>query len=247
MVEMNNLIQRDIIRSVHEQEAKMRSLCHALPQDRYMMGNEDALDAITGNEKVLPVYIDKTTESKLTYGNALVTLANFVTAIPTDSDELQYPTYAVTSSGPKFVAEVLLPAGAPFRSSVGDPHSRKSLAKRSAAFKACMELRRKSHLDGHLLPTYAKKLPAMRNAHLAVTSKKTFVYDMRTKPRIWEESRDQFPVKLFVTVIDFPDGLEREHQPFAMLTRTPMSRFPGFPIFLDDGKESQVVSYPPTS
>jgi endoribonuclease Dicer len=244
LVEMNNLIQRDIIRSVHEQEAKMRSLCHALPQDRYMMGNEDALDAITGNEKVLPVYIDKTTESKLTYGNALVTLANFVTAIPTDSDELQYPTYAVTSSGPKFVAEVLLPAGAPFRSAVGDPHSRKSLAKRSAAFKACFELRRKAHLDGHLLPAYAKKLPAMRNAHLAVTSKKTLAYDMKVKPRIWEEGRDKLPAELFVTVVDFPDGLDREHQPFAMLTRTPMPEFPSFPIFLDDGKESQVVSHP---
>ncbi|KAM0713166.1 hypothetical protein Q7P35_000618 [Cladosporium inversicolor] len=244
MVERGNSIQDQTVRNVREQEETMKRFCQALPEDRCITGNEDALDAIMDKEKGLKVFVDKTTGAKLTYGNALVILANFVTVIPTDSDEPQYPTYAVTGFGAKFLAEVLLPAGAPFRSAVGDPHSRKNLAKRSAAFKACMELRRKSHLDGHLLPTYAKKLPAMRNARLAVTSKMTFVYDMRTKPRIWEESRDQSPVKLFVTVVDFPDGLEREHQPFAMLTRTPMPRFPGFPIFLDDGKESQVVSCP---
>jgi endoribonuclease Dicer len=244
MVERGSFIQDQIVRTVREQEERMKRFCQALPEDRCMTGNEDALDTIMEKEKGLKVFVDKATGAKLTYGNALVTLANFVTAIPTDSDEPQFPTYAVTSSGAKFVAEVLLPAGAPFRSAVGDPHSRKSLAKRSAAFKACMELRRKSHLDGHLLPTYARKLPAMRNAHLAVTSKKTFAYDMRVKPSIWEESRDKLPAGLFVTLIDFPDGLDREHQPFAMLTRTPMPKFPSFPIFLDDGKGSQVVSHP---
>lgn len=244
MVERGSFIQDEVVRTVREQEERMKKFCQALPEDRCIMGNEDALDAIMDKEKGLKVFVDKMTGARLTYGNALVILANFVTAIPTDSDEPQYPTYAVTSFGAKFVAEVLLPAGAPFRSAVGDPHSRKTLAKRSAAFKACMELRRKSHLDGHLVPTYAKKLPAMRNAHLAVTSKKTLAYDMKTKPSIWEQSRGELPMELFVTVVDFPDGLDREHQPFAMLTRTPMPQFPNFPIFLDDGQESQVVSYP---
>jgi endoribonuclease Dicer len=244
MIEQGSFIQDDIVRTVREQEAMMKNFCQALPEDRCIMGNEDALDSIMDKEKGLKVYVDKTTGAKLTFGNALVTLANFVTAIPTDSDEPQYPTYAVTGSGAKFVAEVLLPAGAPFRSAIGDHYSKKTLAKRSAAFNACIELRRKSYLDAHLLPTYAKKLPAMRNAHLAVTSKKTLVYDMKTKPRIWEVSRDKLPAELFITVIDFPDGLEREHQPFAMLTRTPMPQFPSFPIFLDDGKESQSVSCP---
>ena len=244
MVERGSFIQDDIVRTVREQEERMKRFCQALPEDRCITGNEDALDTIMDKDKGLKVFVDKITGARLTYGNALVILANFVTAIPTDSDEPQYPTYAVTSFGAKFVAEVLLPAGAPFRSAVGDAHSRKTLAKRSAAFKACMELRKKSHLDGHLLPTYAKKLPAMRNAHLAVTSKKTLAYNMKTKPSIWEESRDELPVEIFVTVVDFPDGLDREHQPFAMLTRTTMPHFPSFPIFLDDGKESQVVSYP---
>ena len=244
MVDRGSQIQDNVVRMVREQEAAMKNFCQALPEDRCITGNEDALDTIMDKEKGLKVYVDKTTGAKLTYGNALVTLANFVAAIPTDNDEPQYPTYVVTSAGAKFVAEVLLPAGAPFRSAVGDHHSKKTLAKRSAAFNACIELRRKSYLDGHLLPTYAKKLPAMRNAHLAVTSKKMLVYDMKTKPHIWEESRDKVPVELFVTVIDFPDGLEREHQPFAMLTRTPMPQFPSFPIFLDDGKESRIVSCP---
>lgn len=244
MLERGSSVQEQLLIQVRSQELMMRNFCQALPEDRYLMGNKDTLDVIMGKEKGLKVYKDPSTGAKLTYGNALVTLADFVSAIPTDNNEPQHPTYLVISSGAKFTAEVLLPAGSPFRSIVGDVCGQKALARRSAAFKACLELRKKSHLDGHFLPTYAKKLPAMRNAHLAVNIKKALAYNMKTKPLIWEQSRGTVPVELYVTVIDFPDGLEREHQLFAMLTRTPMPQFPVFPIFLNDCRQSRVYSYP---
>ena len=97
-------------------------------------------------------------------------------------------------------------------------------------------------MDGTLMPTYQKKLPAMRNALLAVNMKKTNQYVVRTKPSIWEATRGTLPTEVWVTIVNFPDGLERQHQPLAFLTRVPMPDFPSFPIFLNDTRESRVVS-----
>jgi endoribonuclease Dicer len=244
MFERGNTVQEHTIHAVRYQELRMRNFCQSLPEDRYITGNEDALDAIMDGERSFKSYTVPETGAKLTYNNALAMLANFVSAIPTDADEPQHPTYAVISSGAKFVAEVIFPPGAPFRSIVGDQHSKKTFAKRSAAFNACIGLIKKKYLDVHLLPTYARRLPAMRNAHLAVNTKMSLVYNMKTKPLIWEQSRGKLSDKFYVTVVDFPDGFEREHRPFAMLTRTPMPHFPTFPIFLNNGEQSRVVSCP---
>ncbi|MGG6497986.1 UNVERIFIED_CONTAM: hypothetical protein NY603_34185, partial [Bacteroidetes bacterium 56_B9] len=84
---------------------------------------------------------DPISGAKLTYANALTILAHFVTAIPTESDEPQHPTYVVSNRGSKYIAEVVLPGNAPLRSKIGKIHTKKSLAKRSAAFDACVYLR----------------------------------------------------------------------------------------------------------
>ena len=92
------------------------------------------------------------------------------------------------------------------------------------------------------MPTYQKKLPAYRNALLAVNAKKTNQYTMRSKPSIWEQTRGELPNELWLTLVDFPDGLNKSHQPIALLTRSQMPKFPPFPIYMDDGRESEVVS-----
>ncbi|KAM0717086.1 hypothetical protein Q7P37_006938 [Cladosporium fusiforme] len=242
MVENGNSIEMELVHDVRFKEMEMRSICKLMPEDRLLFGNEDAIEQILSKEKGLRTYVEPTTGAKLTYGNALGFLANFVSQVPTDADEPQHPTYAVTSSGSKFIAEVLLPTGAPIRSAIGLVCTRKTLAKRSAAFEACIELRRKGFLDDRLQPIYVKRLPAMRNAELAVNTKKTLVYDMKTKPLIWQQTRGNIPGELFITIIDFPEGLEHEHEPVAMLTRTPMPQFPQFPIILNDGRETPVVA-----
>jgi len=245
MLERGNAVEQEQMRDVRYRELEMKSLCQKLPEDRRISGNQETLDALMAKEKSLKVYVEPSTGAKLNYGNALVYLANFCSAIPTDADaaEPQHPTYVVTSSGTKFIAEVLLPAGAPMRFAIGEVHSKKTLAKRSAAFEACIQLRKKAYLDAHLLPTYAKKLPAMRNAHLAVNMKKLQAYNMKTKPLIWEQNMGVLPTELYVTIVDFPDGLERKHQPIALLTKAPMPQFPNFPIFKNDGQQSRVVSH----
>lgn len=242
MAERGNSIHIQTINEVRHQEEAMREFCTLLPDDRKLQGNQDSLDVLLDKEKNLEVHTEPSTGAKLTYGNALGVLANFVSAIPTDSDDMQHPTYVVQSRGQKFIAEVMLPENSPLRSWPGRQHTKKSLAKRSAAFDACIELRNREYLNEHLMPIYQKRAPAMRNALLAVDMKKRNQYDMRVKPTIWEESRGTLPEKLWITIVDFTHGLERSHQPLALLTRKPLPRLPSFPIHLNDGRLTSVVS-----
>ena len=69
-------------------------------------------------------------------------------------------------------AKFILPEESPVRGAVGRPCSTKQVAKCSAAFEACLLLRKGKYLDEYLSPIFTKQLPAMRNALLAVDSKK---------------------------------------------------------------------------
>ena len=151
----------------------------------------------------------------------------------------------MTFQGRQYVCEVVLPDNSPLRSVIGAPASRKAIAKRSAAFEACLLLRRNKYLDSHLLPTYQKQLPAMRNAQLALTLKNTQAYDMRTKPAIWANSVGTVPASLYMTVIDLEIYDERRPgQPLALLTRHPLPEIPGFPLHIRAGCKSPVICTP---
>lgn len=243
MIENGNPVHTSLLHDVRFQEATMRRFCQALPEDRRLSGNEDSLEELLTKEKNMRVYVENSTGAKLTYGNSLAYLANFVSAIPTPSEEEpMHPTYVITYQGSNFMAEVILPSSAPIRSAIGRSCQKKSVAKRSAAFEACIELRKAQYLDENLMPTYQKRLPALRNAMLAVNDKKDTQYTMRTKPSIWAEGRvrDATPKRLFVTVVDFPEGLEREHQPIALLTRERLPDCPSFPLVLNDSRVTYV-------
>ncbi|KXT03338.1 hypothetical protein AC578_3962 [Pseudocercospora eumusae] len=242
MLEHGNSIHNDTVNEVRYAELNMRAYCDQLPEDRKLQGNSDSVEALMERERNMEVRVDPVSKAKLTYGNALNILATFVSAIPTESHEMQHPTYVVSSRGQKYVCEVMLPGNSPLRSMIGKVHQRKTLAKRSAAFEAVIELRKKSWIDENLMPVYQRKLPAMRNALLAVDMKKTNQYAMRIKPKIWAEQRGTLPEQLWITVIDFPQQLDRAHQPIAFLTRTPMPEFPSFPIYLNDGRATTVKS-----
>ena len=116
------------------------------------------------------------------------------------------------------------------------------MTKRSAAFEACVILRERKLLDEHLLPTFQKKLPAMRNALLAVNTKKTNQYSVRDKPSIWEQTRGSLPTEVWLTIVDFPQGLVRKHQPLVFATRTPLPDFPEFLVFLNESRATTVAS-----
>jgi len=83
MLERGNTVEQEQMRDVRYRELEMRSLCQRLPEDRRIGGNQETLDALMAKEKLLKVYVEPSTGAKLNYGNALVYLANFCSAIPT--------------------------------------------------------------------------------------------------------------------------------------------------------------------
>ena len=196
----------------------MRRFCEALPADRLLQGNDCNLETILAKEKSMRRYTEPETGATLTYTSSLVVLAHYVSCLAyldkpkipdstsTDGHEtpatastnrpqrdlngvMLQPTYFMTMENKRYVCEVVLPEQAPVRSAVGKPSSNKAIAKRSAAFEMCIRLRKGDHLDGNLISTLKRFIPANANALLAVNLKKRTEYGARLKPRLWEDSR----------------------------------------------------------
>lgn len=153
------------------------------------------------------------------------------------------PNYVLSAEHGQYTCDVVLPESSPVHSAKGRPSSKKAIARRSAAFEACLLLRAGDHLDENLLSTHHKQLPAMRNAHLALTLKKSSNYDMIIKPKIWEESRGSSPEALYMTILSLekPEHLGRKSQPVALLTRTRMPEFPSVLLYLQFDKASNLI------
>ncbi|KAG9625775.1 dicer-like protein, partial [Aureobasidium melanogenum] len=239
MKEEHNYDHDNVLREIRGAEMIMRTFCKDLPADRQLDGDNDLVftqDMIN----LYPTHTIPGTGAKITFGSALQILSHFVDSLPKEGEEALQPTYIVTSQRQRYICEVVIPGPSPVRSVIGDPMSKKSLAKRSAAFKACKELVFTKHLNSHLVPVYTKKLPSMRNAALALSSKQTGMYNMRVKPRIWKDGRGSIPSVVYLTHIDVSEGLGRPHQPLLLVTRRPMPNFPEFPLFLNDGCRTDV-------
>ncbi|KAG9194527.1 endoribonuclease Dicer [Alternaria panax] len=249
MVEAGNEDHQGRVFDVKSDEDVMRKFCKALPQDRKTNGND--VDLLSFEDKMYPSFVTKP-GAKLTFRSSLSILNHFVATLPgPDRQTMLQPTYVISSEvnydalDPQrrgFVCEVMLPEHSPVISVTGDIQSKKAIAKCSAAFKACLELYNKGYLDDNLLPTTYKSLPAGRNAMLALSEKRKGMYSMLIKPEFWKVGRGIVPKCLYLTLIDLDAGLDRPHQPMGLLTRNPFPQIPMFPIYLIDGRPSNVVS-----
>ena len=143
-----------------------------------------------------------------------------------------------------FVCEVILPEKSPIRGLTGSPATKKSTAKQSAAFDTCLLLRKHKLLDDHFNSIYHRRLPVMRNAKLAITSKQTNEYDMISKPSFWEILQEAIPSKLYAVILSFnpSKALTRKHGDLVLLVRGKLPELPAFSIFLDDDVETTVNS-----
>lgn len=142
--------------------------------------------------------------------------------------------------GQSYVCEIILPEKSPIRGVIGAPAASKIRAKQSAAFDTCLLLRKNNLLDDHWRSIYQRRLPAMRNAKLAIGSKATNTYAMICKPTIWATPQDTLPSVLYGTVIKFSPSspMARYHQSLMLLTRERLPPLPSFPIFLESGIET---------
>lgn len=82
----------------------------------------------------------------------------------------------------------------------------------------------------------------MRNAKLAITSKKTDLYPIRNKPEIWLTRQGITPTCLYAAVICLSPStpLSRDHEMILLLTRDKLPNFPTFPVFLEEDIETTV-------
>jgi endoribonuclease Dicer len=250
MFEEGNNDHRDRIVNVRDDERVMRNFCRELPSDRILNQlDEDRGDLSALDDKV---FTDEKSGAKLTYRSSLSVLNHFVATYPSPThDTMAQPSYVITRAAnddPRdsqrggFVCEIILPSYCPIISKIGHVQSKKIYAKCSAAFDMCVALRNRDELDENLLPTKAKKLPAQRNALLALSEKRKGKYPMLIKPTLWKQGRGSVPACLYLTIVDAEAGLERPHQPFGLLTRVPFPQLPSFPIYLTDGRASNIVS-----
>ena len=240
MYESGNNEHASIIREVRLNEGVLEKFCRALPEDRKLEGKEGNIDHFLAKERSHRVYVVPETGAKLTYKMSLMVLANFVDSLTPGPDSLANPEYIVTIQNKQYVCEVILPESSPIRGAIGRPHSTKAVAKCSAAFETCVLLREGKYLDQNLLPIFTKQLPAMRNALLAVDSKKREAFDMRTKPDLW--SVRGVPKELYLMILDLEDRqcLDRHPQPLAILTRTILPPMPSFTLHFGAGNNSPV-------
>ncbi|KAI1770739.1 hypothetical protein F4818DRAFT_455509 [Hypoxylon cercidicola] len=244
MIEFGNHRQLQSIFDNEDSEARLRNFYNTLSEDRLLTGNDFNIEYFLSKEKNYRSYTVPSTRAKLTYKISLNILANFVATLPRPLDTVYTADYVVRHVGREFECEVLLPETSPIKSAIGRRAASKQIAKCSAAFEMCLQLKKKKYLDDYLQSTFTKKLPNMRNAQLAISSKKRAEYLMRTKPSIWDDRG--MPTRLFLTVLKMssPEVLDRSSRPLALLTRHPLPQVAKFPLFFSHQRTSDVECVP---
>ncbi|GJP98356.1 ATP-dependent helicase dcl1 [Aspergillus niger] len=246
MVERGNLEHEQRLLEVQDAEKIMQSFCRTLPEDRLLYGFDHDLDTVLQKDEGNRTFRIKSTGAKLTYHSATAILARYASSLQYEKEFSAQVTYVVLPINGAFVCEVILPEKSPIRGLTGSPAMKKSIAKRSAAFDTCLLLRKNKLLDDHFNSVYHRRLPAMRNAKLAITSKRTSQYDMISKPSLWVRKQGMPPKELHGTFITFLPSMQLSHEPAPLLlfTRERLPHFPEFPIFLDDDVETTIITTP---
>ena len=238
MIEVGNRDHKKRAAENETQELVLRELCSALPSDRKLSGSNYDIEYFLRKERSQKQYTVPSTGARLTYKQSLVCLATFASSLSLES--AASPSYFTVPALGGFQCEVMMPPGSPIKSAVGNVHSSKAVAKCAAAFEMCLQLLKGKYLDAHLQPTFRKRVHAMRNARLAVSSKKTSEYHMRSQPEIWSTLGE--PAELFATVLTLsrPDAMRWPSTPLLLLTRKPLPRLASFPLFFGTRRSSGV-------
>ncbi|KAM3069604.1 Dicer-like protein 1 [Clarireedia jacksonii] len=240
MIESSNEEHIRTIKEVLRHERLLKQFAAALPEDRKLTGNDFDMDYFLKKERNHRVHVVKSSGARLTYKISLTVLSSFVDSLPNARETNIKVDYIVTTQNKQFICEVILPEESPVRGAVGKPASTKQVAKCSAAFETCLLLRKGGYLDEWLISTFKQHVHVMRNAVLAVDSKKRESYEMRTKPTLW--SVKGVPGELFMTVMSLknPSGLDRMSQSIAILTRSALPELPSFMLHFGGGRNSAV-------
>ena len=245
MLEEGNPVHVQGLGEIRRAEGRTRDFCESLPADRLLQGHGEnpSIENAMRKDMRLRRYVEPETKATLTYDSSLIVLGRFISSLPSKGEEGLQATFHVWAERGGFKCEVLLPDKSPIRSALGQLCPQKSIARRSAAFEACLILRREGYIDCNFLSVFHKMLPKMRNARLALKSHTKKSYDMNSKPACWELGRGDTTDTFFLTVLELedPQKLKFASQPMVLITRTQMPYFPSFPLHLDIKSSSGLV------
>ncbi|CAI6082779.1 unnamed protein product [Clonostachys chloroleuca] len=246
MIETDNIRDLRKLKQASRDSNTLRQFCAALPSDRKVQdGTILDADALVRAEQIGQKSYETELGARLSFENSIEVLEKFVSTL-TIGIRRYFTEYIVMPTGKKFVADIILPESCPVSRVTGHPQRNKQLSRYSAAFEACMILIQKKFINGHLQSSFAKKLPAMRNARLAISPNKKAEYPMLVKPQIWSELETETPTQLFPTIlaIEQPQGLGRQSRPLLLLSRKKLPSIPAIPLFFGNGHSSHAMVIP---
>lgn len=244
MVENHNEEHLRTIKEVVNHENILKNFASALPEDRKLTGNDFNMDYFLKKERTHRVFKVPASGAKLTYRMSLTVLSAFVDSLPQAQESSLRVDYVVTTVNKQFICEAVLPQESPVRGAIGRPATTKQVAKCSAAFETCLFLYRNNYIDDFLISTFKKQTHMMRNALLAMDSKKRDYYEMRTKPSLWTSKGERGIFYLTVLYLEGPDNLDRASQPLGLLTRSPVPDLPQFVLHFGAGRNSPISCIP---
>lgn len=237
MVESKNASHHRRFQQAKSAAFELQRFCRALPDDRKVEDFDVRPEVLKSCEGVI------TTEAGagLKLVDSLACLAKYTSSLSRDG--LQKLEYVVKPDKKQYIASVVLPDGSPIKTIQGIPQRTKQLARCSAAFEACRILIQRGYIDKHLQPAFARKLPTMRSARLALSADKKSEYEMLVKPRFWSLCLGpEPPAVLYQTTISLsqPAALGHPSRPLILLSRNPLPDIPSAPLFFGGGQTSTV-------
>jgi endoribonuclease Dicer len=236
MMEQNNMRQVQLRAAAQDAARRMVDWCARDLADRAIASLDDIPPRFDLDEHPIS---DSRTGAKVSLSSSLAVLAHFTDMLP-GATTGEKPRYVIYPRRREYVCEVILPDNSPVGKCMGKPGRSKGIARRRAALAMVGILHQREYLNEHFLPIYQREISLMRNAKLALNSKKQSHYDMRVKPSAWNDQG--IPAAVYLTVIDVDRSLDRPHQPLGLLTRAPLPHFPRFPLFLANGSTPYVVT-----
>lgn len=235
-------VMEDYARSLYE-VADFRDRVVIIEDDEYG-GFESQTDDLIRIEEEF--FIEPSTGAQLTRNGAIGLLYKYCATLPSDAYSNHIPDFRIDHSGIGYVCSITMPLNAPISVIKGEIQPSKKRAKQDAAFRVCIELRRKEALTDRFFP-YKVKLshdehdPEVEG--LMENNKKFSREYPFCSPTFWELGSTA-PTELFVTVfwLGASDFMYhgRRHRPLCLFTRKPLPEMP--PIHLHGRGESTSAS-----
>lgn len=248
MLETGNHDQESNINYAMEQDDYIRRFCQKLPADRFL-GRGTKLKQLMARDASCPSAVT-CSGVVANYANSLLLLSRYADSlrkIGAVSSEVYEEIIDVEHR--MFQYRVILPATADERTAKvkgarGEARPNKILARRAAAWRCVVALRREGLLDDNLDSIFFKAKPHNLNARTAVSEKKDD-YDKKVKPDFWINSgagSETLPIQLFAThVLVGPKSQSWTTDGLLLLTRASLPDIPSFPVFVNNNVEKHVI------